>query len=229
MKTASNSKMDISVSSPHNFYNAYTPTSVTSTLQSWIQVEVDRLGMEQHKAREMITCYHQYLIRYVKIERKYSRDKNQDFATHTVQSPHIRDVEDSYAEIPHISASLLLWCPVLNSNSRQLQGALKRWIALHSGPILGQMTYKLWNNLHNKSIQTTRKPDLASTLDCIANVIGTNVRIQNLYRKDIQYHDCTLEYWYNNSVFKDPRFKVWWESCCQKAPFETPVNTLKTP
>ena len=29
-----------------------------------------------------------------------------------------------------------------NSNSRQLQGALKRWIALHLGPILGQMTYK---------------------------------------------------------------------------------------
>lgn len=110
MKTASNSKMDISVSSSHNFYNAYTPTSVTNTLQSqfkwkWIR---NRLGEEQHIAREMNTCCHQYLMRYVKLECEYSRDKNQNFATHTVQISHIRDVEDSYAEIPHISASLLL-------------------------------------------------------------------------------------------------------------------------
>lgn len=41
METASNFKMEISVSSSHNFYNAYTPTSVTGTLQSRIQVEVD--------------------------------------------------------------------------------------------------------------------------------------------------------------------------------------------
>lgn len=110
MKTASNFKMDHSVSSSHNFYNAYTPTSVTSTLQSRIQVEVD---LEQAGVGTGHSKRNEYMlspvpVRYVKMECRYSSNKNQDFATHTVQTSHIRDVEDSYAEIPHISASLLL-------------------------------------------------------------------------------------------------------------------------
>ena len=87
-------------------------------LHSWSQVEVD---LEQAGDGTAHSKRNEYMlspvpVRYVKMECGYSSNKNQNFATHTVQTSHIRDVEDSYAEIPHISASLLLWCPVLKTS-----------------------------------------------------------------------------------------------------------------